>query len=131
MAYRTKKKTHPQTEERGEYKEKNPRWQNGNLRRKYRARFEAMGEPCAICGKPIMYDQPSDSKHPLSLVIDEKIPVSLALQYGYTSKRAAAEDFDNLQPAHWCCNAAKSNKVGFTLRGNAKYTQPIRLDGQW
>ena len=52
----------------------NPRSSNGNLRRKHRARMKAMGMPCHICGKPIHYDEPSDSSHPLSFVIDEKIP---------------------------------------------------------
>lgn len=54
----------------------NPRYSNGNLRRKNRARIKAMGNPCHICGKPIHYDEPSDYKHPLSFVIDEIIPVS-------------------------------------------------------
>ena len=52
----------------------NPRYSNGNLRRKHRARLKAMGGPCGICkGRlgPIHYDEPSDSKHPLSFVIDE------------------------------------------------------------
>ena len=52
----------------------NPRYANGNYRRKCRARFKAMDAPCGICkGRlgPIHYDEPSDSKHPLSFVIDE------------------------------------------------------------
>ena len=46
----------------------NPRYANGTLRRKYRARFRAMGCACGICkGKlgPIHYDEPSDAQHPL------------------------------------------------------------------
>ena len=92
----------------------NPRWKNGNLRRKYRARFKAMQAPCGIChGKlgPIHYDEPSDAKHPLSFVIDEIKPISKFRQYGYESREAAAQDFNNLQAAHYCCNAAKSNKI--------------------
>lgn len=94
--------------------EVNPRSANGNLRRKHRARMRALGAPCGICrGKlgPIHYDEPSDSKHPLSFVIDEIHPISRWKEFGYTSARAAAEDWSNLQPAHYCCNAAKSNKV--------------------
>ena len=52
----------------------NPRYKNGHLRRKHRARFKAMNAPCGICkGKlgPIHYDEPSDHNHPLSFVIDE------------------------------------------------------------
>ena len=92
----------------------NPRYSNGNLRRKYRARFKAMDAPCGICrGRfgPIRYDEPSDYKHPLSFVIDEIKPISKYKQFGYVSKEAAARDWNNLQAAHFCCNAAKSDKT--------------------
>lgn len=92
----------------------NPRYKNGNLRRKHRKRFIAMQLPCGICGGrlgPIHYDEPSDYRHPLSFVIDEKIPVSLWKQYGYSSPQAVAQDWNNLQAAHYICNAKKSNKV--------------------
>lgn len=73
-----------------------------------------MGAPCGICkGRlgAIHYDEPSDSKHPLSFVIDEIRPVSRWKEFGYDSPAAAAQDWDNLQPAHWICNAKKSNKI--------------------
>ena len=95
----------------GGYMASNPRSMNGALRRKNRARFKAMGLPCHICGKPIHYDEPSDYKHPLSFVIDEIKPVSRWYEFGYNSPRQAAEDLNNLAPAHYCCNLAKSNKV--------------------
>lgn len=116
----------------------NPRSANGNLRRKYRARFKAIGAECGICrGRfgPIQYDEPSDARHPLSFVIDEIRPVSRWREFGYPSARAAAEDWNNLQPAHYCCNAAKSDKVGFSLsrgtrpRGARKI--PNIADGDW
>lgn len=110
----------------------NPRYANGTLRRKNRARFIARGDGCAICrGKlgPIHYDEPSDAKHPLSFVIDEIKPVSLWREYGYPSARAAAEDPNNLQAAHYCCNAAKSNKTCFTL-ATASRLRPVS-DGDW
>lgn len=91
----------------------NPRTANGNLRRKHRERFRAMAAPCGICGGalgPIRYDQPSDSKHPLSFVIDEIKPVSKYELYGYDSREAAAQDWNNLQAAHYACNAAKSDR---------------------
>ena len=108
----------------------NPRSANGSLRRKHRARFRAMAAPCGICrGRlgPIRYDQPSDAEHPLSFVIDEIKPVSKWQLYGYDSPAAAAQDWNNLQAAHWVCNAAKSNKAAAT-------TSPPRLfvsDGDW
>ena len=92
----------------------NDRCANGNLGRKNRARFKAMGSTCGIChGKygPIHYDEPSDNKHPLSFVIDEIHPISRYAEFGYESKRAAAEDWNNLQAAHYFCNQMKSNKL--------------------
>lgn len=108
----------------------NPRQSNGALRRKYRARFRAMAAPCGICRGalgPIRYDQPSDPQHPLSFVIDEVRPVSRWREFGYESPRAAAEDWNNLQAAHYCCNAAKGNKRGRP----AVRRQPDPRDGEW
>ena len=111
----------------------NPRYANGSLRRKYRARFKAMNAPCGIChGRlgEIHYEEPSDAKHPLSFVIDEIKPVSKWKQFGYASKRAAAEDWGNLQAAHYCCNAAKSNHVDGEAR--VRRIQGIcAKDGDW
>ena len=109
----------------------NPRYSNGNLRRKYRARFKAMEAPCGICrGKlgPIDYTAPSDSAHPLSFVIDEIRPVSRWREFGYDSAEAAARDWHNLQAAHYCCNAAKSNRVPEDRSAKRKLTLP---DGDW
>ena len=111
----------------------NPRHQNGNLRRKHRARLKAMAAPCGICGGrlgPIHYDEPSDAKHPLSFVIDEIRPVSKWRQFGYDSPAAAAQDWDNLQAAHWICNARKSDKVAPNEIRAATRTINI-VDGEW
>lgn len=92
----------------------NPRRSNGTLRNKHRARLKALGGECGIChGRlgPIRYDEPSNAQHPLSFVVDEIRPVSRWREFGYDSPEQAAQDWDNLQAAHWCCNAAKSNKV--------------------
>lgn len=116
---------------RGDIMGSNPRSKNGGLRRKHRARFKAMGRPCGICGGrlgPIHYDEPSDSKHPLSFVIDEKIPVSRWKEFGYESAEAAAQDWNNLQAAHYCCNAAKSNKIIKKEVGRSLLNIP---DGNW
>lgn len=110
----------------------NPRYKNGNLRRKQRARFRAMDAPCGICGGrlgPIRYDEPSDADHPLSFVIDEIKPVSRWKQFGYDSPEAAAQDPGNVQAAHRCCNAAKGAKVGFIKPKMSR--NPIKLDGKW
>lgn len=111
----------------------NPRYKNGNLRRKYRARFRAMDAPCGICrgrfGR-IHYEEPSDSNHPLSFVIDEIKPVSKWKQFGYNSPEEAAQDWGNLQAAHYACNQAKSNKnisdvKVITIR------KEVNSDGEW
>lgn len=111
----------------------NPRYKNGSLRRKHRARFKAMGAPCGICrGRlgAIHYDEPSDAKHPLSFVIDEIIPVSRWREFGYPSPEAVARDWNNLQAAHYCCNQAKSNKLQ-TDRAIIKIQNRIKSDGDW
>lgn len=111
---------------------RNPRYANGNLRRKYRARFKAMAAPCGICGGklgPIHYDEPSDARHPLSFVIDEIKPISRFRQFGYESREEAARDWENLQAAHYCCNQAKSNH---TSSDRKKIPANINLhDGEW
>lgn len=113
----------------------NVRYANGNLRRKNRARLKAIGGPCGICKGaygPIHYDEPSDSKHPLSFVVDEIKPVSRWKQFGYSSAREAAEDWNNLQAAHYCCNAIKSNKIDFSLSEGTKSSKKINIkDGNW
>ena len=113
----------------------NPRNKNGNYRRKARARFKAAGAPCAICrGRlgPIRYDEPSDAAHPLSFVIDEILPVSKWRQFGYDSPEAAAQDWNNLQAAHRCCNAAKGAKVNFHFEQQKQFLRtPPPGDGSW
>ena len=108
----------------------NPRHSNHTLRRKYRARFKAMGAPCGICHGAlgeIHYDEPSDHLHPLSFVIDEIRPVSRWREFGYDSPRQAAEDWSNLQAAHYCCNQKKGNRLGIAQIKLA----PVPRDGSW
>ncbi len=108
----------------------NPRSQNGNLRRKHRARFKAMGLPCAICGRPIHYEEPSDPRHPLSFVIDEKRPVARWKEFGYDSPAHAADDWSNLQAVHYICNQRKGCRTMDELK--EKNISVINmLDGDW
>lgn len=112
----------------------NPRYANSTLRQKHRARLKAIGGECGICHGgygPIHYDEPSDSKHPLSFVIDEIHPISRWREWGYPSIEAAAQDWNNLQPAHYCCNAAKSSKTMEELTRNKAAKKTNRLDGDW
>nr|DAO22063.1 MAG TPA: HNH endonuclease [Caudoviricetes sp.] len=114
----------------------NPRSANGALRRKNRARLKAMGGECGIChGRfgPIHYDEPSDAAHPLSFVVDEIKPISRWKQFGYPSARAAAEDWNNLQPAHYFCNSQKGNKVAQNREKNPPRIRktPKISDGKW
>ena len=110
----------------------NPRYKNGNLRRKYRARLKAQGGPCGICkGRlgPIHYDEPSDPQHPLSFVVDEIHPVSRWREFGYGSPEEAAQDWDNLQAAHYICNQQKSNRTMNEL--NRAVNKINIIDGEW
>ena len=111
---------------------KNIRGHNGNRRRKYRARFRAMGAQCGICGGrlgEIHYDEPSDAKHPLSFVIDEIKPVSRWREFGYESAEACVDDWSNLQAAHYLCNLRKGNKLKNEKIIN---TQKVFIsDGDW
>ena len=113
----------------------NPRSQNGNLRRKHRERFKAMVAPCGICGGrlgPIHYDEPSDAQHPLSFVIDEIKPISRWREFGYESPAHAANDWANLQAAHWICNAQKGNGMrapGVVQKNILK--RSFTQDGDW
>lgn len=87
---------------------------------------------CGICkGRlgPIHYDEPSDAQHPLSFVVDEIIPISRWREFGYASPRSAAEDFSNLQAAHYCCNAAKGNKI--IIDAGRVVRKVIIPDGDW
>ena len=111
----------------------NPRYKNGTLRRKHRARFKAMDAPCGICGGrlgPIHYDEPSDAQHPLSFVIDEIKPVSKWQLYGYSSAAAAAQDWNNLQAAHYCCNQSKGARTPEDYKVKI-IPQRIDIDGDW
>lgn len=110
----------------------NPRSANGALRRKHRQRFRAMAAPCGICGGrlgPIHYDEPSDAAHPLSFVIDEIKPISRWRQFGYDSPKAAANDWQNLQAAHYACNAAKGARCGSARQRSACAVSIA--DGDW
>ena len=81
----------------------------------------------------IHYEEPSDYKHPLSFCIDEVIPVSRYAEFGYPSREAACLDINNLQAAHWCCNALKSNKTGFDMDKpvKANVIKANISDGDW
>ena len=111
----------------------NPRFKNGNFRRKMQARFRAMDAPCGICrGRfgPIHYAEPSDSKHPLSFVIDEIIPISRWKEFGFPFPEAVATDASNLQAAHWICNSKKSNHLPGE-KGPARQRMVNLSDGEW
>lgn len=90
-----------------------------------------MGLPCHLCGRPIHYDEPSDAQHPLSFVIDEIVPVSRFREGGYSSPEAAADDWNNLAPAHYICNSKRGNKMPCDM-AKVRCEKQINLpDGDW
>lgn len=78
----------------------NPRSKNGHRRRELLKRVRAMGDPCWICELPIDTDMPAG--HPLSLEVDELVPVS----HG-----GSPTDFSNTAAAHRCCNNWRRTKT--------------------
>ena len=49
----------------------------------------------------------------------------------YSSREAAAQDWNNLQPAHYCCNAAKSNKTLNEMQRSQEKPKMNVTDGEW
>lgn len=96
----------------------NPRYANGARRRAIRARWKAIGAPCALCGKAIDYSLPAG--HPMSFEVDEKVPVSRWREAGYASPAHCALDFENTQPAHRVCNQRKGNGLRVGARARLK-----------
>ena len=95
----------------------NPRRANGARRNQIIARWRAIGDPCHLCGKPIDYslgmitDEKTGKRrpHPMSFVVDEIVPVSRYMEGGFATPEQAALTWSNTQPAHWICNARKSD----------------------
>ena len=104
----------------------NPRYANGNARRKLRRRWAAIGAPCALCGRPIDYSlgfvtDPRTGKkrmHPMAFVVDEIVPVS---------KGGNPLDFANTQPTHWICNARKGDSISIEKPAAKPLPQPWEL----
>ena len=86
----------------------NPRHANGAARRAIRHRWISIGAPCALCGRPIDYSlgmvtDPRTGKrrpHPMSLAIDEIVPVS---------QGGSPFELANTRPTHWICNARRGD----------------------
>lgn len=74
----------------------NLRYKNGRRRRQIRARHQAIGAPCALCGKPINYELPAG--HPMAFEVDEIIPVS---------RGGSPIEWANTQATHRSCNQSK------------------------
>lgn len=89
---------------------------NASERKKTRKRLQAIGAPCAICGKPIDYSldwwiDPRDGKrkrHPYSFEYDHKKPYA----------RGGTNAWSNAQPAHRICNERKGTGKKGNKKGN-------------
>ena len=61
------------------------------------------------------------------------VPISKYKLYGYPSKEAAANDWNNLQAAHYICNAEKKDKTNYQFQQklNPKPRPNNVPDGDW
>ena len=106
----------------GERKQ-NPRRANGAARNRIRARWRAIGAPCAICGRAIDYSlgmitDPRTGRRrpdPRSFVLDEIVPVS---------RGGDPFSFENTRPAHWICNARRGDGTRTTGPTTRALPQP-------
>lgn len=114
-----------------------PKRPNYSQREKIRARLKAMGEPCAICGKPIDYDldwwvDPVDGKrkrHPLSFEYDHRVPFATLSDDEY----AMARSMDNAQAVHRICNQRKGkgySRVPVSKRDDRYLANGVKAEKQ-
>ena len=96
----------------------NPRYANGNERRKLREWLGSQGLPCHICGQPIDYSLPA--RDPMSFEVDEIVPVSLG---------GSPYDRSNVAPAHRICNQRRGNRA--VASSEAEIDPPIRTSRDW
>lgn len=83
----------------------NPRYSNGNERRKLRAWLRAQRRPCWICrafGRNGAIDYELPHNHPLAFEVDELDPVSLG---------GDPLDRNNVDASHRRCNQWRGNKT--------------------
>ncbi len=103
----------------GEEVASNPRYANGNARRKLRAWLKAQQQPCHICGMAIDYSLPAGN--PMSFEVDEIVPVS---------KGGSPLDRANVAAAHRVCNERRGNKSVEVCKRTAS-AQPCPTSVDW
>lgn len=68
---------------------------------------------CKLCGQPLRMDKQDDlgvrRPHMLAPTVDHIVPVSLAIEMGWSRKEIHSES--NLQSAHFICNVKKGNNL--------------------
>ena len=96
----------------------NPRYANGNERRKLREWLRSQGLPCHICGQAIDYSLPAGD--PMSFEVDEIVPVS---------RGGSPYDRSNVAPAHRICNQRRGNRD--LADAGAEVDPPIRTSRDW
>lgn len=82
----------------------NPRYSNGNARRKLARRVRAEQRGCWICrafGRPDAIDYELPPMHPMAFELDELVPVS---------KGGSPTEYANVDATHRACNAWRSNR---------------------
>lgn len=103
----------------------NPRYANGNARRKLRARLRAMYERCPECGALLDWDHPY---LPNSAELDEIVPVSRLPE---ELRRRACLDPDNVQVLCRRCNKAKGNRLPGELEMGTAGPETVVTSQRW
>ena len=104
---------------------RNPRYANGNARRKAVARLKAEHRGCWICrafGRDDRIDYDLPAGHPFSFECDEITPVSYGRTWAEQVKLAT--DPSNLDATHRVCNQWRRNRSKVEILVLAAHNRP-------
>ncbi len=109
----------------------NPRRQGSAKarRNKIRKQLRATVTHCAICGRPLDWDEPfNNGKNPAYVELDEIIPLA---HWDKELRVRAATNIENIQAVHRLCNQRKGAKIVPTSIERDTVTKPLRTSQAW
>lgn len=109
----------------------NPRRQGSarGMRAKIRKQLRATVTHCAICGKPLDWDEPfNNGKNPAYVELDEIVPLA---HWDKSLRMRAATNIDNIQATHRLCNQRKGKKLGYTIQSKQTNQTSLRTSQEW